>query len=39
VDVAQESSILARNQILQQAASSMLVQANQSPQIALNLLR
>ena len=39
VDVAQESSNLARNQILQQAASSMLAQANQSPQIALNLLR
>jgi flagellin len=39
VDVAQESSTLARNQILQQASSSMLAQANQSPQIALNLLR
>ncbi len=39
VDVAQESSTLARNQILQQAASAMLSQANQSPQIALSLLR
>ncbi len=39
VDVAQESSNLARNQILQQAASAMLSQANQSPQIALSLLR
>ncbi|WP_373531247.1 flagellin [Vampirovibrio sp.] len=39
VDVAMESSNLARNQILQQAASSMLAQANQSPQIALSLLR
>jgi flagellin len=39
VDVAQESSTLARNQILQQASSSMLAQANQSPQIALSLLR
>jgi flagellin len=39
VDVAAESSNLARNQILQQAASAMLAQANQSPQIALSLLR
>ncbi len=39
VDVARESSNLARNQILQQAASAMLAQANQSPQIALSLLR
>jgi flagellin len=39
VDVASESSNLARNQILQQAASAMLAQANQSPQIALSLLR
>jgi flagellin len=39
VDVALESANLARNQILQQAASSMLAQANQSPQIALSLLR
>jgi flagellin len=39
VDVAMESANLARNQILQQAASSMLAQANQSPQIALSLLR
>jgi flagellin len=39
VDVAAESSSLARNQILQQAASAMLAQANQSPQIALSLLR
>jgi flagellin len=39
VDVAMESANLARNQILQQAASAMLVQANQSPQLALQLLR
>ncbi|MCE3236007.1 MAG: flagellin domain protein, partial [Vampirovibrio sp.] len=39
VDVAQESATLSRNQILQQAASAMLAQANQSPQLALQLLR
>lgn len=39
VDVAMESANLSRNQILQQAASAMLVQANQSPQLALQLLR
>lgn len=39
VDVAQESANLSRNQILQQAASAMLVQANQAPQLALQLLR
>jgi flagellin len=39
VDVAQESSNLARNQILQQASQAMLSQANQSPQLALQLLR
>jgi flagellin len=38
VDVAQESATLARNQILQQAATSILSQANQSPQLALNLI-
>lgn len=38
VDVAKESSILVKNQILQQTASAMLSQANISPQIALNLL-
>jgi flagellin len=39
VDVAMESANLSRNQILQQAASAMLAQANQSPQLALQLLR
>ncbi len=39
VDVAQESSNLARNQILQQASQAMLSQANQAPQLALQLLR
>lgn len=39
VDVAQESSNLSRNQVLQQAAAAMLTQANQAPQLALQLLR
>jgi flagellin len=39
VDVAMESATLSRNQILQQAASAMLAQANQSPQLALQLLK
>ena len=38
VDVAEESSMLVRNQILQQTAGAMLAQANQTPQIALSLL-
>jgi flagellin len=38
VDVASESSILVRNQILQQSAAAMLGQANAAPQLALNLL-
>lgn len=38
VDVAKESSILIKNQILQQTASAMLTQANTAPQIALSLL-
>lgn len=37
-DYAKESAILAKNSVLQQAASSMLAQANQQPQIALSLL-
>jgi flagellin len=39
VDVAAESANLSRNQILQQASAAMLSQANQSPQLALQLLR
>ena len=39
VDVAKESSILAKNQILQQTAATMLAQANAQPQIALQLLK
>jgi flagellin len=39
VDVAQESSRMISNQILQQAASSILSQANQLPSLALRLLQ
>ena len=39
VDVADETATLARNQVLVQAATSILAQANQSPQQALALLR
>jgi len=38
VDVAQESADLTRNSILQQAALSVLAQANLQPQLALSLL-
>ena len=38
VDVAEETSALARSNILQQAGVSVLAQANQSPQLALKLL-
>ena len=39
VDVADETASLARTQVLVQAATSILAQANQSPQAALTLLR
>jgi flagellin len=39
VDVAQETADLTRNAILQQAAVSVLAQANVQPQLALNLLQ
>lgn len=39
VDVALESANLTRNQILQQASNTILAQANQAPQLALNLLK
>jgi flagellin len=39
VDVASESANLSRYQVLQQAGTSMLAQANQAPQSALSLLR
>jgi len=38
-DVAQESASYVQNQILQQASSSLLVQANSAPQIALTLIK
>jgi len=38
VDVAEESGKYVRSQILQQSASSMLSQANSTPQLALSLL-
>lgn len=39
VDVAEESAALARNQVLSQAGTAMLAQANQAPQMALSLLQ
>jgi flagellin len=39
LDIASESAILTRNQILQQSALSVLTQANQSPTLALKLLQ
>lgn len=39
VDVAEESARLLRSQILQQVATSLLVQANQQPSLVLSLLR
>ncbi|MGK0480134.1 MAG: flagellin [Planctomycetota bacterium] len=38
VDIAMETADLTRNSILQQAATSILSQANQQPQLALSLL-
>jgi flagellin len=39
VDVAEETSALARSQVLAQAGTAVLAQANQLPQLALSLLR
>jgi len=39
VDVAVETAALARNQVLSQAGVAVLAQANQLPQLALNLLQ
>lgn len=39
VDVAQETANMARSQVLLQAGTSVLAQANQSPQLALSLLQ
>ncbi len=38
-DIAQETSAMTKNNILQQAGVSILAQANQAPQLALSLLR
>jgi flagellin len=38
VDFAKETSTMTKNQVLQQAGSAMLAQANQLPQVALSLL-
>ncbi len=38
-DIAQETSIMTKNNILQQAGVSILTQANQTPQLALQLLQ
>jgi len=37
-DFAAETAALTRNQILQQASTTILAQANQRPQVALSLL-
>ena len=39
VDVAAESTQLARNNVLLQASAAMLAQANTNPEIALMLIR
>ncbi len=39
VDIAEETSKMARQQVLMQAGVSILAQANQSPQLALSLLK
>ena len=39
VDIAAETADMTRNNIMQQAATSVLAQANQQPQIALALLQ
>ena len=39
VDVAEETASMARSQVLSQAGAAVLAQANQSPQLALGLLR
>jgi flagellin len=39
VDVAEETATLSRNQVLSQAGAAVLAQANQTPQLAIGLLR
>jgi flagellin len=38
-DIAEETAAMSRNQVLSQAGAAILAQANQSPQLALGLLR
>ncbi|MEQ9320599.1 MAG: flagellin, partial [Polyangiaceae bacterium] len=38
VDVAHESAMMAKGNVLQQAGTAILAQANQSPQLAMQLL-
>lgn len=38
-DIAEETSSMARNQVLSQAGAAVLAQANQAPQLAMTLLR
>jgi flagellin len=38
-DVASETASLSKNQVLSQAGAAILSQANQTPQLALSLLR
>uniref|UniRef100_UPI0038BB8860 flagellin n=1 Tax=Limnohabitans sp. TaxID=1907725 RepID=UPI0038BB8860 len=38
-DYSKETTALAKSQIIQQAATAMLAQANQSPQMVLSLLK
>ena len=38
-DIAEETSHMARNQVLSQAGTAVLAQANQAPQLAMSLLR
>jgi flagellin len=39
VDIARETSLMSKNQVLSQAGVAILAQANQSPQLAMQLLR
>jgi flagellin len=39
VDIAKESAVMSKNQVLSQAGASILAQANQTPQLAMQLLR
>lgn len=39
VDIARETASMSKNQVLSQAGAAILAQANQAPQLAMNLLR